>query len=425
MDFEASVKDSDGYFNSSLARGAALNTSQSPRPKLFVSNDCRDEDIIQISESSGDLLFINARTPRHTIVDADSFSRCVYQSVARTLEEQDAVLLGERIFGDLRSASHILEIRRQALAPVAARAAIPPTYIEGTPCRGDGITGIHATAVRPVKSGSDRLITRDRTVCGRIVQGRDAYYLGLSDVGRLVRDGAVLPPHEEALRVLMAANRVLEDVGWSFKQVQRTWFYLNNILSWYGDFNRVRNETFRRLGMLNGGSLTRIPASTGINGRNAQGGFCTLDLIATAPIERRTHEARRLTHLRQNEATEYGSAFARGLALELENDRYVFVSGTASIDERGASVHIGDFKAQTRCTLAVVSNLLASAGATLHDIRQATAFIKSAEDVAAYQRIIEDEGLTMLPIICTIADVCRDELLFELDATAVISRSYR
>jgi len=39
-------------------------------------------------------------------------------------------------------------------------------------------------------------------------------------------------------------------------------FYLERILAWYGDFNRVRNAAFRRMGLSNCGFLTPIPAST-------------------------------------------------------------------------------------------------------------------------------------------------------------------
>jgi len=63
---------------------------------------------------------------------------------------------------------------------------------------------------------------------------------------------------------------------------------------------------------------------------------------------------------------------------------------------------------------------LAAGGATLADVEQATAFLKRREDLPAYRRIAEQEGLASLPVVCTVADVCRDELLFELDATAVV-----
>jgi len=132
-------------------------------------------------------------------------------------------------------------------------------------------------------------------------------------------------------------------------------------------------------------------------------------------------ELKQVRNPRQNEATEYGSAFARALSLTVGQYRYVFVSGTASIDEQGATIHVGDFEAQTRRTIENVVALLASAKASLRDLRQATAFLKRASDAPAHARLVGATGLGDVPIVTTVADVCRDDLLYELDATAVVS----
>ena len=104
----------------------------------------------------------------------------------------------------------------------------------------------------------------------------------------------------------------------------------------------------------------------------------------------------------------------------LGDARYVFVSGTASIDDRGETVHAGDFETQTLFTLEAVQALLQGTGASLSDVQQATAFIKNPCDGRAFERIVERAGLSALPLVTTVADVCRDELLFEIDVTAVL-----
>ena len=98
------------------------------------------------------------------------------------------------------------------------------------------------------------------------------------------------------------------------------------------------------------------------------------------------------------------------------------VSGTASVDEYGNTVHPGDFDCQARRTLDNIESLLASGGAVFDDICQASAFVKRPQDVKRLHRILQLRGLENLPIVCTIEDVCRDDLLVELDATAVIAR---
>ncbi len=376
-------------------------------------------DELSISEQLGDLAFVTLASRARHGYSAQELAERTYGPLAELLRERQAVLVSERIFGTLDAAASVLSARRELLQGVLDRALVQPTFVEGQTGLDDGLAGFQAIAVVPSGERPDVTVTANGVACGRMVTGRDATFLGLADVGQALGDARGLSPAEETDRILTTVETALVAHGFCFRDVRRTWFYLERILDWYGEFNRVRNAAFRRMGLVDHGSLTPIPASTGIEGRKGRGS-CALDLLATAAREGKRHEVTRLTHGRQNEATEYGSAFSRGLALSLESARYVFVSGTASIDEHGVSVHAGDFEAQTLHTLRAVRSLLAAGGAELADIQQATAFIKRREDLPAFRRIAEQEGLASLPVVTTVADVCRDELLFELDATAVV-----
>ncbi len=370
--------------------------------------------MLNVVAGEGDLTFMTwvPETPTSAAAEA-------YDGIARALQERGLTLLLERIYGELSIAEGVLEARDEILAPIDPH-GVPPAYVEGSPCGGGGLAGIHIVAARAVNGGESRLVETEGKAGGRLVRGRDAWYLALSDVGRLVRQTAPSSPEDEAGRTLEMAGRQLEAVGWSFRDVCRTWFYLTDILDWYGEFNRTRNKFFETVGLSPSAVNGAIPASTGIHGRNARGGWCTLDLLAVKPAEGRPFAVRRLAHSRQNEATQYGSAFSRGLELALGGRRYAFVSGTASIDERGESQHHRQFARQMETTLASVEAVLAAAGATLGDLSQATAFLKHAEDVDTYRRVARDAGLSATPTVCTRADVCREELLFELDGTAVL-----
>jgi enamine deaminase RidA (YjgF/YER057c/UK114 family) len=257
-------------------------------------------------------------------------------------------------------------------------------------------------------------------VYGREVQSPAARVLGLSDVGRRASGRLAAGPAEDAGAAIDAAEDLLAREGFSFRDVARTWFYLRDILDWYGPFNAVRNAAFRRMGLVGEGGDGQIPASTGIEGRNHRGGWCALDLLAVQPRNGGRLETRRLHNRKQNEATEYGSAFARAMEIVLGDARYIFVSGTASIDDRGATAHVGDFEAQARYTLEAVGTLLEGAGASLADVGQATAFLADPSDGRSFERIVERSGLRASPLVTTVADVCREDLLFEIDATAVV-----
>jgi enamine deaminase RidA (YjgF/YER057c/UK114 family) len=377
--------------------------------------------VLWVHSGPGDLAFITWSADSR-VAGAGEDVRYAYSSIGQRLREDDLVVLHERVFGDVASAASIAEGRAAALGEGSKNAVIPPTHVEGVPCIGSGVAGIHVIAARPSTADSSEIIEWHGAPCGRCVEGDDASYLTLSDLARLLPAEARSQPADETRDALLLAEELLRGHGWSFADVDRTWFFLDDILAWYDDFNRARNAVYEGFGLVNGSPTSVIPASTGIRGRNARGHRCTFDLLATRPLAGRDLAVERLCNPLQSEAPEYGSSFSRGLSVATDRCRYVLVSGTASIDEHGNTVHPGDFDCQARRTLDNVESLLASGGAVFDDIYQASAFVKRPEDVERLHKILKLRGLENLPLVCTIEDICREELLVELDATAVIER---
>jgi 2-iminobutanoate/2-iminopropanoate deaminase len=126
-----------------------------------------------------------------------------------------------------------------------------------------------------------------------------------------------------------------------------------------------------------------------------------------------------------NEACEYGSSFSRGLRVDLNGLTILLISGTASVDERGNSVHVGDFRAQCRRTYENISALLAAEGATWKDIVRTTCYLRDIErDYAAFNEerteFFRQQGLDPLPASTGIqAILCRPDLLVEIEAIAM------
>ena len=148
-----------------------------------------------------------------------------------------------------------------------------------------------------------------------------------------------------------------------------------------------------------------------------------LDNIAHAPIQRRA-----MTNLGVlNEAYAYAkpSSFSRGMRIDLNGLTILLISGTASIDEQGKSVHIGDFRAQMRRTLANITGLLESEGCTWHDIVRTTCYLRDIDrDYEAFNEertaFYKEQGLDPLPASTGIqAKLCRPELLVEIEAIAM------
>lgn len=369
-----------------------------------------------VSESVGDLALLTWAEAGGLRPVADQVEE-TYRVMDEVLHEAGAVVLQERVFGDLRTAPIVARARARANGNGAGTWAVPPTFIEGAPVGRTGLAGIHVLAVR---AESSRLVRDGERVLGRLVDAPGARLLGLADVGRLAERGVADDPAEDAGATIDAAERLLAREGFTFRHVARTWYYLRDILAWYGPFNAARNAAFRRMGLTGPGGDGAIPASTGIEGRNLRGGWCALDLVAAQARDGQPFAMERLHNRKQNEAPEYGSAFARGMSLTLGSHRYLFVSGTASIDDHGATVHVGDFEAQAWQTVESIAALLEGAGASLGDVRQATVFLKSPDDIRSFERIAQRAGLDEVPPVVTVADVCRDDLLVEIDATAVV-----
>jgi len=126
-----------------------------------------------------------------------------------------------------------------------------------------------------------------------------------------------------------------------------------------------------------------------------------------------------------NEAYDYKSSFVRGMRIDLNGLAILLISGTASIDEQGRSVHIGDFRAQLRRTYHNISGLLESEGATWHDIVRTTCYLRDIErDYQAFNeertKFFQEQGLNPVPASTGIqAVLCRPELLIEIEAIAM------
>jgi enamine deaminase RidA (YjgF/YER057c/UK114 family) len=129
-----------------------------------------------------------------------------------------------------------------------------------------------------------------------------------------------------------------------------------------------------------------------------------------------------------NEAYEYAkpSSFSRALRIDLGNVAVLLISGTASIDENGISVHVGDFRAQLRRTYHNITGLLAAEGATWKDIVRTTCYLRDIErDYEAFNEVrtafFHEQGLDPLPASTGIqAILCRPDLLVEIEAIALL-----
>jgi 2-iminobutanoate/2-iminopropanoate deaminase len=129
-----------------------------------------------------------------------------------------------------------------------------------------------------------------------------------------------------------------------------------------------------------------------------------------------------------NEAPDYGSAFSRGLRLDLNGIVILLISGTASVGPDGETLYPGDFRAQARRTFANITALLEAEGATWKDVVRTTCYLRDIErDYAVFNEersaFYRKQGLDPLPASTGIqAILCRPDLLVEIEAIAMFKR---
>jgi 2-iminobutanoate/2-iminopropanoate deaminase len=95
---------------------------------------------------------------------------------------------------------------------------------------------------------------------------------------------------------------------------------------------------------------------------------------------------------------------------------FVFVSGQASVDERGAIVG-GTFADEMRRSVENLGKVLAAAGCAFDDVVQVRAYVHDPADLPEYNRLYRDLFVAPLPARTTLTG-CLGPIKFELEAVA-------
>ena len=197
----------------------------------------------------------------------------------------------------------------------------------------------------------------------------------------------------------------------------RTWLFVNDVDLNYGGVVRARNQVFFTQGLTR---ETHFIASTGIGGRQQDPNvLAQMDNYAIAGIrEEQIHYLYAPTHL--NRTSDYGVSFERGTYIDYGDRRHVFVSGTASINNKGQIMHEGDVVKQTHRMWENVEMLLAEAECTYDDTAYMIVYLRDTADYAVVRSLYE-ERFSNKPYIIVHAPVCRPGWLVEMECMAVKS----
>ena len=365
------------------------------------------DPVVQIQErKSGGVteLYITARP--QVAADVQTQATLLLDSVADVLRKHDAHILQERIFADPAAMETLSRARAKSFADFTN--GVEPTWLAVPPNSLGPVSGVlvHALA----GCGRPEVLSIDGKPSGRRVSlGSWSYLIGCN-----LQSDSSQTPAGQARAMLDKAEALLSEAGGTLANVSRTWMWLGNILDWYDDFNRVRNELFKARGLLREGGAGAMPASTGIGIGPWGQRCCTMDFCAV--LGDRKPEFL-LAGGNQDAASKYNSAFSRAAVSATPAGKTVYVSGTAAIDSAGITTHIGDIQGQIEDTIANVNAVLRNASCGPQDVVSAVAYCKTPQ----VEQVFRHGWGSLLrgPYVVAIADVCRENLLFEVEATAI------
>ncbi len=281
------------------------------------------------------------------------------------------------------------------------------TFVEQTPANESALIEVLAYALIPRSGSLDS---------HSVAQFRRVFLLGgfkhvfLSNICGLPGNA-----EDEAHSMFKAAGERLQEERLSFRDVIRTWIHLRDIDRDYEELNRGRTRYFREQG------LALLPASTGIGGTPPlQTQRMCLSLYA---MERGGGEIHSMSTPTLNEAWMYGSDFSRGVKVVGGNGVNLFISGTASVDEKGRTVHENDFEAQAERMIFNISTLLENQNASWRDVVSAITYLKDPADAQCLLEVFKRRDIVGFPNVIVQAIVCRPDLLCEMEAIAILPLS--
>ncbi len=195
----------------------------------------------------------------------------------------------------------------------------------------------------------------------------------------------------------------------------RTWFFVRDVDTQYAGLVKSRRECFIEQGLT---PDTHYIASTGIGGTPADpkalvqlGSYA---MTGFEPQQQRYLYA--LSHL--NRTIEYGVTFERGTLMQYGDRNHIYISGTASINNKGEVMHVGDINQQTLRMWENVEKLLEEGGMSYEDVMQIVVYLRDSSDYETVKQMF-DKKFPNMPLVITLAPVCRPTWLIEMECIAV------
>lgn len=226
---------------------------------------------------------------------------------------------------------------------------------------------------------------------------------------------SILPDDLSAQRFEQAGNAfgkiqsILKSVGLDFSNTIRTWLFTNDILDWYDKLNLARDDFFNQHDIFN----KLVPASTGVGVPNPAGAALATEAFAVK-AKNDNVTAEKVISPMQCPAWDYKSSFSRAALVTAPDHRRLLVSGTASIEPGGKTAFLDDVAKQIDLSMRVATALINNADMEWTDIVRGIMYFKDPTNFGLFDDWCTANNVSV-PHIKVAADICRDDLLFELE----------
>lgn len=319
--------------------------------------------------------------------------------ISKAALELDASIMSRFVFAGIKHHSCFLE---NVLVPEGRI-----VWLQGDACKDNGVYSMQASAVSGVNLKTVKYKSREIGFC---YEDEKARYCRLAGI---VPENLKASKKDQTTEVFEIMDAALSANGFKFTDTVRTWFYLDELLSWYKEFNEARTGFFEKTGIFS----KMVPASTGIGAANHSGAALSCDLLAIQPKNNKI-KIHSVESPMQNPALNYKSSFSRAVEIVYPEFKHLLISGTASIDPEGRSVFIDDCAKQIDLTMRVAEALLKSRGMSWKDVCRGIGYFKDIEDVKLYSEYCRKHNIPSFPLAVAHVDICRGDLLFEIEIDA-------
>ena len=370
---------------------------------------------------------------------SEKLDDCYKQFVERTVNYTEQTVVRQTVFISAGSNSEYHQNKRKlfACAKLFFNELPPTSIIAQLPDNGSLILEI--VCIQGIQPG-EITFKRNDSASWLVLERNTRKMIIAAGLSEIMESNCIL---QQSIKAFELLQNILQEEEMAFSDVIRQWNYIekitantdynNSISQHYQIFNDVRSRFYQKAHFENG-----FPAATGIG---MDFGGINIDFIAAKteckksiigvknPVQLDAYHYSKEVLAENNAMSDFCQTtpkFERAKVLITPEGKWLFVSGTAAITGQMSSLQ-SCIEQQTEMTIQNILSLISTENLQKHGIdcgervtlNYLRAYIKYKSDIAQAKKICR-KYFPHIPIAFVVADICRPELLIEIEGQAAI-----